>query len=370
MTLHAFRHNRVDISESHKELGHAHGVSLEELGEFVEDGILVCDDDQTWYPVYKGLPVLLPYETPVTKEFLEEYADSVRNVAPDHKPPAETPTQGEYFVLKSFSKEWQDYDYDGVIWELNYDDHRRRLNIELGGLDANTCAAAPFLEVGCGLGITTSHAQDLLKQDAFGVDLSLASMSATQHFKSNPFLHFVQASAYNLPFEKASFGTIYTRGVLHHTHSTERAFQNVAQFCSGDGTTYLWVYGPKSIESSLLRRILYRMEDVVRPRLSKRPNALSSRIFLSLAAVPYVAFNRMRRLGNSEIQKLTFKRAVHAARDRFTPEFAYRHSPEEVISWFNDAGFQDIYQIDWRDVPPADHGDYSRNVGVLGRGRA
>jgi SAM-dependent methyltransferase/uncharacterized protein YbaR (Trm112 family) len=367
LKLHIFKHELVDLDSTYRQLGDKLGISDNDLCEFVQDGVLICDEDQTWYPISMGLAVLLPYETPLQKEFAQKYAGQLDKIAPDCRPSSLSPVAGEQFVMNSFSEEWKNYDYDGVIWELSYEDHKRRLAVELGLNDGQSSVNGPFLEVGCGLGITTSHAQHLLNNDAFGVDLSLASLSATQHFSSNPFLHFIQASAFYLPFEGNLFNTIYSRGVLHHTHSTEKAFRNVTKFCSTGGAVYLWVYGPDSIDSSFLRRALYQIEKIVRPRLSKNPEAAPSRIFLSLASVAYVVFNRLRRLRNSDIQRLTLKRAIHAARDRFTPEFAYRHSPDEVVSWFNDIGFSEIVQIDWKSVPAADYDDYGRNVGVLGR---
>jgi len=367
LILHIFERELVDIDSAHRQLGDKLGIPDSQLCEFVWAGVLICKDDQTWYPIYMGLPVLLPYETPIQKEFVQKYGSEIEKIAPGCRPPSMSPVAGEQFVMNSFSEEWKNYDYDGVIWELNYEDHENRLAVELGLSDGQSSVHGPFLEVGCGLGITTSHAQHLLSHDAFGVDLSLASLSATKHFSSNPFLHFIQASAFYLPFEGDLFNTIYSRGVLHHTNSTEEAFRNVTRYCSAGGTVYLWVYGPGSIDSSLLRKSLYSIEKIIRPLLSKYPNAVPSRLFLSLAGVPYVLFNRFRRLKNSDIQRLTYKRALHAARDRFTPEFAYRHSSNEVVGWFQEIGFSEIVQIDWKSVPAADYDDYGRNVGVLGR---
>jgi hypothetical protein len=86
--------------------------------------------------------------------------------------------------------------------------------------------------------------------------------------------------------------------------------------------------------------------------------------FLSLMALTYMLFNWMRRLFNREIQPLNFTRALHAARDRFTPRFAHRHSTGEIASWFARCGFGPVTVLNWRDMPPADQDDFRRNVGV------
>jgi hypothetical protein len=85
-----------------------------------------------------------------------------------------------------------------------------------------------------------------------------------------------------------------------------------------------------------------------------------------MLAIPYWVYNAMRRLQNPRIQRLNFKRAVHAARDRFTPKFAHRHSSDEVRSWFHQLGFEHVEVVDWRSVPEADHADFGRNTAVRG----
>jgi hypothetical protein len=82
-----------------------------------------------------------------------------------------------------------------------------------------------------------------------------------------------------------------------------------------------------------------------------------------------MAFNASRRLKNPQIQKYNFERALHAARDRFTPSYAHRHDRGEVLKWFQDEGFEEIQVVDWQTMPSADHDDYRRNVGIRGKRR-
>ncbi len=148
---------------------------------------------------------------------------------------------------------------------------------------------------------------------------------AARHFRDNPFLHFVEASVFAVPFAPGTFDVIYSRGVLHHTVSTERAFRNMAALAKPGGTVYLWVYGMGSIRETLFRRVAYGLEAVVRPPLSGAPNSLPARAFLTAMGAGYVLFNAWRRSRNPAIQPLTLERGVHAARDRFTPRYAHRH---------------------------------------------
>ena len=57
---------------------------------------------------------------------------------------------------------------------------------------------------------------------------------------------------------------------------------------------------------------------------------------------------------------------MHGARDRFTPRYAFRQDHDTVSRWFEDLGFEEVHQVDWRTMPAANHDDYRRNTGVRG----
>src|SRR6184192_3016919 len=99
---------------------------------------------------------------------------------------------------------------------MSYEDHESRFLQEIGSFGPQ--AGTKFLEVGCGLGVTTYLAQKNFSMEGIGVDLSSAVLKASLHYRNNPFLHFVQASAFHLPFSRDTFDIVYSRGVLHHTH--------------------------------------------------------------------------------------------------------------------------------------------------------
>jgi SAM-dependent methyltransferase len=268
--------------------------------------------------------------------------------------------------MRSFSTEWLEYEFDGVIWEMDYADHEQRFLAELGSYAPSKSQAGRFLEIGCGLGITTAMAHKNFGCEAIGVDLSLAAWRAAATHRANRSLHFVQASVFALPFADGTFDTLYTRGVLHHTYSTREAYRALAQKVRPGGVLYVWVYGPKSINDNLFRRAVYGAEVVMRYVLNRCPSWIST-VALAPCALSYVLFNRVRRIRNRRIQPYNYTRALHAARDRFTPEFAHRHSDAEVCQWFRDAGYEAVEVVDWRSMPSADHDDYRRNTGVRGR---
>lgn len=365
LALAAFSEERRPVSPSIASRAERMGIRVDnDFSCYVESGLLLAESGHVAYPITRGVPVMLPYETAIHRQFEREYALELRRFRPRYTFPALEPERGEHAVLRSFSREWSGYQYDGVIWDVSYDDNKRRFIAEIGVEDPPV-PSPTFLEIGCGIGLTTAQAHEHFQGDAVGVDLSLAVFSATQNFRSNPFLHFVEASAFHMPFAPSSFDVVYSRGVLHHTYSTREAFKSVARYTKPGGRFYLWVYGPGSINDTMFRRVAYAAEATLRPVLSRAPSAVGTAV-LAPIALGYVGYNRLRRSADSTVQPFTFSRALHSARDRFTPRFAHRQAAEEVMAWFRDAGFQHMEVVDWMHIPSSDREDYRRNTGVRG----
>lgn len=365
LELAPFHESVQQLSPEYVALAAERSISEASLHVWTDAGLLLCHHCGIWFPIWRGLPILLPYATPSHREFAAQFAPELANLSPRYDFANQDPARGERFVLNSFSKEWLEYDFDGVIWTANYEDYEQTFLRETGFLPADV--GSNYLEVGCGIGITTSIAQKAFRADAIGIDLSLAALKATQHWRSNPFLHFVEGSAFHLPVREASFDVVYSRGALHHTASTEKAFRQVAARCRFGGRTYLWVYGTGSIYQNLFRRVAYALEKAFRPLLSRHADSTLATVCLAGLSCGYVAFNGLRRLRNPDMQPYNFRRAMHAARYRFTPEFAHRHEPLEVVRWFQEAGFNPVEVIDWRMMPRAEQENFERNVGVRGR---
>lgn len=361
LELKSFSKSRVPLRREYLDLAESRDILDDDFDVYAESGVLLCEPCRLRFPVVRGLPIMLPYTTAMHAAFAREWASHLEAEDRDYRFPTQQPVPGEQSVLRSFSTEWLAYEYDGVIWESSYQDHKARVLREIG--PAIHCSRW-FLEVGCGLGLATSVAQGLSRGDAVGIDLSLAALKAAHEFRCNPFMHFVQASVFALPLARNFFDVTYSRGVLHHTYSTHAAFQSVAQHCRDGGTFYLWLYGPGSIWSTPLRLVLYALEMATRPLVSRASDALPAKLLLGGMALGYMGFNRFRRFFTPEIQALTFARGVHAARDRFTPRFAHRHSSEEIISWFVSAGFKAVEVLNWREMPAAERDDFRRNVGT------
>lgn len=364
LELKAIEESRAELRPADYSKGEGLGIDTNELDVYVDTGILLCDACNYWFPVIYGLPVLLPYETPITKEFVDRYQGILQGLAKKYSIPGTEPRPGEQFVLKSFSKEWLEYDYDGVIWGWSYEDREKTLLSEIGPISDAT-RYRKFLEIGCGVGVTTHFAEKDYNSDAVGVDLSLSVLKATEHFKDNPFLHFLQASLFQLPLKKDGFDLIYSHGVLHHTYSTEEAFRKISSYCRPGGMMYIWVYGKEGLRSSWDRRIGHQAERVLRPITSRMPTIIAT-VILSPLAIGYIMFNTILRKYNPTLQAYNYHRAMHAARDRFTPRYAHRHNYGEVMKWYEEMGFKSIERVDWKKVPDVVQNLFRGSVGVRG----
>jgi hypothetical protein len=111
------------------------------------------------------------------------------------------------------------------------------------------------------------------------------------------------------------------------------------------------------------------VETTVRPLVSRLPSALQT--MMLLPALPfyvlYQNFYGRKSLGEQYGARYGWNEALHAARDRLTPPFAFRHTYEEVVKWFQTHGYIDTKQLRDEPLPIGVPESYPLNVGVRGR---
>jgi SAM-dependent methyltransferase/uncharacterized protein YbaR (Trm112 family) len=354
----------VDLDPTWRLKLEALGIDPDGASRWIETGLLYDRNARLWFPIRHGLPVLLPYQTAAHHEMLREHGDVIRKLGEGFRAAADDPAPGEHLVLESFSTEWRDYDDSEVLWTWSIEERRAFFRDEIGAAEL-TGGERSFVEIGCGLGLVTSLAATELGLDAIGVDLSFAAMRAAQRYRTNPLAHFIQASLWAPPFRRSSFDIVYSHGVLHYTHDTERAFSAVAALTRPGGRIYLWVYGPGRARASLLRRAVFPIEQAVRPLLARLPAGLAN-IALYPLALGYWVLNRWQRVCGAHRQRYDLKRALHAARNRFTPAFVHIHGTDEVRRWFEDAGFSRLHVLTEEDVAPASRESVAQSVAIRG----
>lgn len=340
-----------------------------ELGEKIETGVLLNRRRGCYYPIHHGVPRLLVFRTAVTEAFAEEHRQRLAEELPGFELPSAVGAPGEQDVLRSFSSEWQAYEWDEKsYWNLRPEQWFRCMRFVLD-LDEHPIRSRKVLEVGIGIGATADHLSRSEGAEVVGVDLSHAVDAAALNFGANPLLHIVQASAFALPLAPKGFDYVYSFGVLHHTYSTETAFRSVATMPAEGGHLYVWVYSPYDEERSLLRRGLMGLEKLTRPVLWRLPSAVQTAAILPLVPL-YMLFQAGRVLGGGDGQ--TFyspSDALHAARDRFTPRYIHRHTDEELTEWFREAGYEKMEATSQRPRPDFVPIAFTACAGVLGRRR-
>ncbi|HYC33204.1 MAG TPA: methyltransferase domain-containing protein [Gemmatimonadales bacterium] len=366
LELVAWEVERVPLAPADRAKAEALGIAPETLETDVRSGVLVNRGRRVAYPIYRGVPRMLTFPTGVAGEFTRELGERLRRELPGVSLPAERPMPGEEDVLRTFSREWLDYEWDGrSYWNMTPEHTYRCMDFMLDLAD-RPARGGRVLEVGIGVGGIADHVARSQECELVGVDLSYAVDAARRHFGRNPFLHVVQASAFALPFADASFDLVYSHGVLHHTFDTRTAVERVSRLPRRGGRLYVWVYSREDEERTPVRRTLMLMERVLRPVLWRLPTGVQTAALLPI--VPLYLLNQNLLGGSRQPGNVRYgvNEALHAARDRFTPRYVHRHGNDEVGGWFRLLGYEDVRYVTDRVLPPYLPPSFAHCTGVDG----
>lgn len=177
--------------------------------------------------------------------------------------------------------------------------------------------------------------------EVIGFDLSFAVDAAYQNIGERENVHIVQADLFRLPFKKNLFDIAYSIGVLHHTPSTQQAFQAVVPYVKDGGIWAVWVYGPK------LRWLFgSRFLRIFTTRMPKK-----WLYYLSTFAIPAYYVYRLPLLYYLLQVILTISPHPNSkwrwldTFDWYSPQYQWLHSNAEVQGWFQAAGFKQIESL-------------------------
>ncbi len=345
------------------------GADPHSFQQEVLTGVLINTSRKLLYPVHAGVPRMLTFSTAVARQFADRHAARLRDEFGGHSFPDAPSMPGEADVLRTFSSEWVNYDWDAEsYWNLTPEAWFRAMRFVLE-LDRFPVRDQLVTEIGMGIGGVADYMAREEGAETIGVDLGYAVDAGYKHFGKNPFLHIVQASAFAPPLADRSVDFAYSFGVIHHTFSTKTAFDSIAGLPKPSGRLYVWVYSHFDEQRTLTRRGLMAMERMIRPvvwRLPERAQAVALAPLVPLYMI--YQWIRSARHPNGAV-RYGFREAMHAARDRFTPRYIHRHSEEELCEWFRDAGYDhltkgsELVRPDF--VPLA----FTASTGVSGRRR-
>jgi len=357
---------RTPLDPTQRARAGAMGIEPEALETDIRSGALVNRARGIAYPIYRGIPRMLTFATGVAAEFTREFGGRMGRELPGVRLPAEPPMPGEEDVLRTFSREWLDYEWDGQSYWNMTPEHTYRCMDFMLDLPARPVRHGRVLELGIGIGGIADHVARSQECELVGVDLSYAVDAAARHFGGNPFLHVVQASAFAPPFADESFDLVYSHGVLHHTFSTRTAFERLSRLPRRGGRLYVWVYSDEDERRTPVRRGLMLLERALRPLCWRLPTAAQTAVLLPL--VPLYLLNQnvlggSRQAGNV---RYGFNEALHAARDRFTPRYVHRHANAEVGGWFRAGGYDRVRYVTERALPAYLPPSFAHCTGVDG----
>lgn len=334
----------------------------------VETGILTSPASRTWYPIINHVPVLLTFPTPLVDGFARQHSAEIAALGDFHAP-AEAPMPGERSVQATFTEEWEALGDDEHTFVYTDDElealHR---DVWLRMSEAERTGVRSVLNVGIGFGKETRVLATLFPNAiTVGVDLNLALVRAGRLLSGIPRTHAVVASLFRLPFEPGAFDHVHSQGVIHHTYSTKAAFDSIAHFVRPAGTLFIWVYATedpyvaKGPTGFLVWLYWFTTHRIFRPILSRSPAFVRNAAMYVIAGLLHPVLKRRA----SRPDQWRFANTLHGLYDAFTPRYAHQHGFNEVLEWFEDAGFEPRMQS------PSKYrrlmGKRLLGVGVIGR---
>ena len=238
---------------------------LEEKGKLVDGSeALTCKDEVATgllkcvcgivYPVIDGVPRLLKGGLSAFPGFLESYQSRAKSEmgpgdSPEQARNGKNETDYDY-IRRSFSKEWELFDYSsGKTWGWTLQE-RKRVFLEDMALTESQLRGKLVLDAGCGNGTLTA-ALSTFGMEVIGIDLNdglgVANRNRARFAgECGNNVHFVQGNLFDSPLKRTSFDLVYCSGVIHHTPNPKETFRRLVPLVKKGGRLYVWVYGDRN----------------------------------------------------------------------------------------------------------------------------
>ncbi len=240
------------------------------------------------------------------------------------------------------------------------------------GLEAGDRSGGVVLDAGCGMGRYLRVAAESPASLVVGLDLSLAVTSAAETTAGHPRVAVVQGDLLRPPFPVGAFDHVYSLGVLDHTPDPRCAFHALAPLLKPGGRIVVWVYprehravemvmnAQRAVSTRLPLAILEPLCRLLAPvgALKRRMTQSPSRLIERLGVALHVATIGVSMHPDAEVR-------ICDTLDWYAPRYLTRHTAEEVMGWFREAGLVEI--IDLGRDPAFFHQGQGRGVNIAGR---
>jgi SAM-dependent methyltransferase len=180
-------------------------------------------------------------------------------------------------------------------------------------LDEQISHTATILEAGCGTGQLTNFLGMGWGRTTIGADLCMSSLTLATAFRDRFSInnaHFMQINLFRPPFRTESFDVVISNGVLHHTGDCAGGFRLIAPLVKPGGIIIIGLYNWLGRLPTLWRRWLIE----------------------TFGATAALLDHRLRDPREAARRQAWFM-------DQYRHPHESRHSIDEVLAWFDSAGF-------------------------------
>ncbi len=311
-------------------------ISSKVDGEEIIEGILKCEAGHS-YPIKGGVPRLL---LPEALGWAEEK------------------------TKESFSAKWRripNFGHEAASRQVYVNWYLERYGFgDVEALRRFLRDKQMVLDAGTGLGRDALLYGENTKGQVFALDMSESIDFAYQHVGHLPNVHLLQADLRALPFNQGFFDYIASDQVLHHTSDTETSFKNLTRYLTHGGYFAAYVYrkkGPvREFCDDFLRSYYTQASEDECYAFSRAMTTLGKALsdlkveFEIPEDIPILQI----KAGRHNLQrfiywnifkcywndKLDFDTNVMTNFDWYHPQYAYRHTPDEVKNWCETSGLE------------------------------
>ena len=243
--------------------------------------------------------------------------------------------------LESFGLQWNKY-------EVAHDDEDQATFAAKTGVKLGELAGMKVLDAGCGGGRYCKVVAEA-GGTVFGADHTHAVEKAAKLCSHLGNVKLMQADLKQLPFEPESFDFVFSIGVMHHDSDTKAVFDAVAKMVRPGGRYSVWLYRRNQWWQEWLNTTLRNRTTKWKPERLER----WCRFGATLGGLPIV--NRTLNKVINFSAHPSHENRVCDTFDWWAPEFQYHHTVDELKTWFEAAGFEQL-----RVLPPEKLGSFYR----------